>query len=1568
MLALVTTLAAEPVISEFMAVNTTVLADGDGNFPDWIEIHNPDVVAADLGGWGLRDSEQTWLFPAGISIPPGGHLVVFASGKPVSNYIDAGSNLHTTFKLSAVGESLALLRPDHSVAFEYVSVPPQREDVAYGLLMQVDTFVAPDSPARHWVPDATLTPDWTQTGYDDSAWSMGKAAVGFNTSPGPVLSGGIGFHTAYLVESGVPGNQAYGGSLGMDFEVLEEVRVTDLGVFDDDSDGLFLTIDAQLWSRSGDSGVAVLASETFTPGDPGTLEGGSRFKPLGAPLILPPGSYTMVAYGYGATEQNANQGSTSIGGLDIDTGESSLQFVGGSRYGSAGVFPATDDAGPANRYAAGTFKFSPNSATDVETDVEAVMLNINSGIVVRSSFDIANPDDINTLALEVGLDDGFVAWVNGIELARHNAPAALAWNSGSTAPENDTLAFLSSLPSGTLVPSGNVLAIQGLNLSADDGDFLVSPTLSGVTTDLSSTRFFTTPTPGQANDSSGVTGFVADLSFSIERGFYDTPIAVAITNPTPGTAIHYTTDGSTPSETHGSVYSSPINIDTTTALRAMAFKADFAPSIIGTHSYLFLNDVAVQGSPSGYPDIWGSVAADYAMDPDPADYSRAAGDSNFTLVQARAAIVESLKAIPTISIVTDQENLFDPVTGIYLNPSGRGELWERPVSVEIIGEDGIGHYQTGAGLRIMGFTSRNLGITPKLNMRLLFKGEYGDTKMQYPILGADGPGKFNTIALRGNIRDAWLAEASGFGSATYIGDEWAKRAQFDMNQPAVRGMFAHVYLNGIYWGLYNPTERPDDDFAETYLGGDRTEYDVVKFCCPDRAIAGSTAIWDDLLNEARASLGTDNAYQRIQGNNPDGSPNPSFPVLIDVDSFIDYLINGHYHAQQDWPGNYYVIRDLIVGRTEGFKFFTWDNDIPFAGGNPNSGNKVQTGTGGWWTDSPGEIDLPIRANDEYRLRFADRVYKHYFHGGAMTEANNIVRWNELATHVRPALFAESARWGDAKNSALRTVQDHWDARNANMVNTYFPNRQSVVFSQMRTHDLYPDLDAPEFNRHGGIIPPGFDVYFSAGATTYYTTDGSDPRLIGGTISPTATAAASGTTVTPLLQTGAAVRALVPSDASVDATWFMKDFDDMAWTSGTTGVGYENGTGYEAEISLDLLATMYNVNPSVYLRIPFAGVDPANFQSLILKMKFDDGFIAYLNGVEIASRNPPTSTPVWNSQAGGSPADAQALQFVPIDVTAHLNLLSPTGNVLAIHGLNLGSGSTDFLIVPELQGESVNGGDALTLNSTTHVRARAFNGSEWSALNEATFIVGIPPDASSLVVSELMYHPSIIDAGSEFIEIMNISSADTLDLTGVHFSDGITFAFPLSYTLGPGQRAILVADPAAFVAVHPGDPIAGIYSGGLDNGGERVALSDSMSAEFLAFIYDDKRPWPETPDGIGPSLVLIAPTTAPDHTLAINWRASISNGGNPGGTDRIPYQGGDLRSYAFSDPLEYDFQAMTFTAHRQPGSDDIEIVPQWSTDLENWNEDQFFYLGDDPLTWRVLTDEPVLFLRFKIHLR
>lgn len=162
---------------------------------------------------------------------------------------------------------------------------------------------------------------------------------------------------AYSVPAGTAGNQDFGGVLGMDFDVINPVTITRLGVFDDQSDGLNLPITARLWDRAT---LSELASVEFTPEEPGELVGGSRFKMLPTPLPLEVGFQgTISAEGYGAEERLRNR-LTDAANIVWTTqdGNGSLQFVGSSRYGlTPGFYPDGVDEGPAARYAAGTFEF-----------------------------------------------------------------------------------------------------------------------------------------------------------------------------------------------------------------------------------------------------------------------------------------------------------------------------------------------------------------------------------------------------------------------------------------------------------------------------------------------------------------------------------------------------------------------------------------------------------------------------------------------------------------------------------------------------------------------------------------------------------------------------------------------------------------------------------------------------------------------------------------------------------------------------------------------------------------------------------------------------------------------------------------------------------------------------------------------------------------------------------------------------------------------------------------------------------------------------------------------------------
>jgi hypothetical protein len=157
--------AATPLITEFLASNASINRDEDGDYSDWVEIHNPDATEVSLAGWHLTDAANNktkWTFPAGVTIPANGYLLVWASNK---NRGSSTTPLHTNFALSSGGEYLGLIRPDGvTVVSEFApTYPPQSNDTSYGISQgttgapaQTGYFSTPTPGARNGGPETLV--------------------------------------------------------------------------------------------------------------------------------------------------------------------------------------------------------------------------------------------------------------------------------------------------------------------------------------------------------------------------------------------------------------------------------------------------------------------------------------------------------------------------------------------------------------------------------------------------------------------------------------------------------------------------------------------------------------------------------------------------------------------------------------------------------------------------------------------------------------------------------------------------------------------------------------------------------------------------------------------------------------------------------------------------------------------------------------------------------------------------------------------------------------------------------------------------------------------------------------------------------------------------------------------------------------------------------------------------------------------------------------------------------------------------------------------------------------------
>jgi len=991
-------------------------------------------------------------------------------------------------------------------------------------------------------------------------------------------------------------------------------------------------------------------------------------------------------------------------------------------------------------------------------------------------------------------------------------------------------------------------------------------------------RFFGIPTAGHKNNGAYL-GLVADTKFSHDRGFYDDWFPVTITTDTNGATIHYTTDGSAPSEAHGYEYKEPVWITGTTCLRAMAFKPGWMSTNVDTQTYIFLDDVIHQPSnPSGFPSSWGSYAADYEMDPDIVNST-----------EYGPLINDALLSIPTVSITTDMNNLFSP-SGIYSNPGSEGVAWERPTSVELIYPDGSDGFHVNCGIRIQGGYSRS--ASRKQSFRLLFKGMYGLTKLKYPWFGDDVVDTFDTITLRAGFNDGY-GWSGAKGTEQYIRDEFGRSLQVATGHAGSHGTFVHLYVNGLYWGLYNPCERPDGSFSASYYGGDKDDWDV--FSTSFEIQQGDTTALNLLLTKCRAGLSSNGAYQQIQGNNADGTPNPAYPNLIDVPNYIDYLIVNLWPGNDDWPWNNYWLARKRTSESTGFKFYCWDMEF-ILGKDHSTGYNLSIDRN---TDfsQVAEMHYYLKQNAEYRMLFADHVHRFFFNGGILTPDSLISRYQKLADEIEMAMIAESARWGDMHYPTTPLTQQEWYNMRDWILNTCLPQRTGIVLQQFRDYGLYPNVDAPVFYingsyQHGGYILPTDQLSMTAPAgVIYYTIDGNDPRLPGGTPNPHASIFVRDVTQVTLVTGNASKRVRVPTQTnpSTDAWRGGGSFNDSTWTSVTGspgGIGYDrdtsSGGNYLPYISLNVEPNMYGTgkNTTCYIRIPFtvnAG-DIGKFNSMTLNMLYDDGFIAYINWTEVKRAN-FSGAPAWNSLASAShDAGTTPTSF---DISSYLYTLQVGNNILAIHGLNRSLTNNDFLITAELVG-TISNVQPINLNKSTPVKSRVLSGATWSALNEAIFAIG--PVAENLRITEIMYHPEgTNDPNKEFIELKNIG-ATALNLNLVKFTEGIHFTFP-PWELTAGEYVVVVRDLDAFEDQYGTDVnVAGQYTGSLENAGERIRLEDTVGQMILDFKYKDG--WRDITDGGGFSLTIINPSNPDPNSWGEkeSWRASAYWGGSPGEDD------------------------------------------------------------------------------------
>jgi hypothetical protein len=558
-------------------------------------------------------------------------------------------------------------------------------------------------------------------------------------------------------------------------------------------------------------------------------------------------------------------------------------------------------------------------------------------VFTRTSFTISDPEDISRMMLHIDFDDGYVAYLNGEEISRQNieGTAPLAYNASSSTFIEPILVKGGELDpisldnfKSLLKPGENVLAIQLHNFGTGSSDLSLIPFLSlaynnapeisrGVAPEISidanevayphtnfkisssgenvfltnpdgtvvqqvsvpkliagesygrnaeaenSWGILTSPSPMGENTGEFYQARTAAPSLSQSGGFYPSSIDVALGSDLGGD-VYYTTNGAIPT-TSSRVLLSSISLRETTTVRVRAMEQDKLPSEVVTETF----------------------------------------------------IIGRTHDLPVVSVATEPDNLWSDESGIYVQgtngisgncsngPANWNQDWEIPINIELFEEGGSMAFNSGAGAKIFGGCSRT---NPEKSLSIFFRGEYGNSELNYKLFEEKDIDKFQAFVLRNSGNDFSTQGHSMFRDGmmtTLIEDTGIEYQAF---RPAV------VYLNGEYWGIHNIREKVNEHFIESNSNADSENIDLLEN--NGNAIHGTRANYSEFLSDLEsANMQNEDEYREVES-------------MIDMDNYIDYMAAQIYYANTDWPGNNIKFwRDR--SSNSGWRWILYDTDFGF---------------------------------------------------------------------------------------------------------------------------------------------------------------------------------------------------------------------------------------------------------------------------------------------------------------------------------------------------------------------------------------------------------------------------------------------------------------------------------------------------------------------------------------------------------------------------------------------------------------------------------------------------------------
>ena len=827
-------------INEFLASNNATIADESGDYEDWIEIYNAGTAAINLAEYYITDDPTdltAWQIPATnpalTTVPAGGYLILWADKDP-----EEGAH-HVDIKLGAGGESVVLVDPDGTTIIDQIDFGPQSEDVSFG--RETDgaaNFIFFSTPTPLATNMASATPTTTINlsipinSADDDGEEFPSGVVVLNSADIEMVQEGSSIFTSAFRFKNIP--------------IPEDAVITNAYL--------------QFYAEEVQIGMANLNIVADAAADAPPLlslnNNISSREVTGSTVNWLPAPWPVI---------NAN-------GLDQQTPDLSSivqEVVDHTDWESgnsiAFIFTGT---GTRTTYSYNNFVEDKVAVLHIEAEVPlsfepVAPIFINEVAANGTTYEDAsgtredwielynpNPTEVNIGGLFLTDDfDDLDKWQIPPDLvipaggfltffADDDTDEGILHTNFKLRGKGEEVALVQLLPDGLTIID---------EISFEDMPFLAS---YGRETDGGTPwKFFGEITPTATNE--GALLYLETPEFSLPSGVYSGPQNLSLSHPNNGANIYYTTDGSFPDD-NSTLYTSPININTTSSIRAIA---------------------ALSGYENSQP--------------------------NDQVYQ-----VDDQVNMPVLHLTTDPDNFFDDEIGIYVDGTNGiigscstdsvnwAQDWERPCNLKLFMPDGTVAFDVNAGVEISGACSRRHAMKSlAINLR---EKIFGDGSLKYELFPQREMEDYQRFKIRGSGQDYNRLGFRDMLNQTLLFKDIDIEVQ--AGQPAL------LYLNGEFWGIYNLREKYAGEHFEELYGVKEKDLDVIKSPgLPYRKVNNGSDhdfnLLFDFVEDSDMNSQTDYDY---------------FDSQVDVNEFMNYWIAMSYMANYDWPANNLTIwRDRV---------------------------------------------------------------------------------------------------------------------------------------------------------------------------------------------------------------------------------------------------------------------------------------------------------------------------------------------------------------------------------------------------------------------------------------------------------------------------------------------------------------------------------------------------------------------------------------------------------------------------------------------------------------------------------